>query len=146
MLMDIKTLKELEIEQKYLFHGTGNIIEEFEPRQAYNNDLPDGKPAVFVSPFLDYAIFMAIFNEENCPKGYQARVNGLRSGNLTYEATKKSLDQLNESTKGYVYVFNKSDFEEKYMSEWASYKKVVPIVMFEITRKDFLPSIKEIIE
>ena len=144
--MNKDTLNELGSKQQYVFHGTGTIIEEFEPRQAYNKNIPDGKPAVWATPVLNYAIFNALFNKINCPRGYTARVNKLNSDNLTYEATKESLDQINENTKGCIYVFNRSDFEQKNMSEWISYKKVKPIKMFEISRKDFPLPIKEFVD
>jgi len=117
--MDNQELKNLEKQDKYVFHGSENIIEAFEPGQAYTivngKQIPDGKPAVFASPFIDYAIFMAIINKTNCPKG-------LRSGcawngnKLKFTATKETLEQLSKNSRGYVYIFNKSDFKEKVLA------------------------------
>ncbi len=144
--MENESLTELRSNSQYLFHGTGSIVEEFEPRQSYNSGIPDGAPVIFASPFLDYAIFMALFSKENCPNGYRARVNGLDSGNLSYKATKASIDQIDENSKGYVYVFSKSDFKEKNASEWVSHDKAVPIKRVEVYEKDFIPQINDLAE
>ncbi len=144
-----EALKLLTIESGYVFHGSGNVIKEFEPRQAHtivdSKKIPDGEPAIFASTFLDYAIFMALFNKENCPNGYQAGVsyNGV---SFTYTAIQKTLEQVSENTKGYVYVFNRSDFTRRNNSEWVSYKKVKPILSFEVSRGDFKPAIEIIVE
>ena len=72
----MQELKKFEKSGEYVFHGSENLVEEFEPMQAYTmknwKQIPDGKPAVFASPFLDYAIFMAIINKKNCPKGFRS--------------------------------------------------------------------------
>ena len=145
--MGNQELKNLEKQDKYVFHGSENIIKIFEPRQAYTivngKQIPDGKPAIFSSPFVDYAIFMAIINKANCPKG-------LRSGCAWYNnkfkftATKETLEQLSKDSKGYVYVFNKSDFKERSISEWVSYKEVKPVKMIEVRWSDFTQEIEKI--
>lgn len=140
-----KKLHELENRHTYVFHGSGFLIEEFEPTQAHNyidgKQIPDGEPAVFASPFADYAIFMALINKTNCPKGYRSGV-GFQDGNLTFRATKETISQLQESTQGYVYVFNRFDFTERNESEWISVKKVKPVLVIMVYRSDFIPEIK----
>lgn len=142
----MEKLAQLEKENKYLFHGSGFLVEEFEPRQASTfvdgQQISDGEPAVFASPFADYAIFMALINEVTCPKGYRAGAI-LREGFLHFNATKETIDQLNSDTRGEVYVFNRSDFEKINESEWVRYKKIKPIMRIQVTRGDFAPLIKE---
>lgn len=138
-------LHELENEGKYVFHGSGLLIEEFDPRQAHNyidgKQIPDGDPAIFTSTFADYAIFMALINEINCPLGYHSG-SGFRNGKPTFQATQSTLNQLQESAKGYVYVFNRSDFSERNESEWVSFKKIKPVSTITVIRPDFLPQIE----
>lgn len=137
-------LEILEKDDEYVFHGSYMKIEEFEPRQAYTivdgTKIPDGEPAVFASPFMDYAIFMAIINRINCPKGSRSGCSYNEKG-LSFTATQKTLDQLSESSRGYVHVFNRSDFLQRNGSEWVSYKKVKPIEIIEVEWSDFTPSI-----
>lgn len=141
-------LHELEQNGTHVFHGSGYLIEEFEPRQAYDyidgQQVPDGEPAVFASPFVDYAIFMALINEANCPHGYHSG-SELKDGVLTFRATRDSLDQLNDAVTGYVYLFDKSDFVERNESEWVSHKKVKPVSMIQIHLSDFLPKLTQLL-
>jgi len=132
-----KELLALEEAGKYVFHGSGMLVGNFQPQQAYNDSLPDGESAIFASPRLEYAIFMALLNKENCPAGYHARVDNLNSGNLIYRATQESIDQLNDQIKGYVYVFHKKDFVMKNTSEWVSNKSVSMYKMFTVSKQDF---------
>lgn len=134
----------LEREGEYVFHGSGFVVDEFEPRQAHNyvdgENIPDDKPAIFASPFADYAIFMALINKVNCPKGFRAS-SGLNFGELTFRATQDTLDQLSDNSKGYVYVFEKKNFQERSGSEWLSYMSQKPIMAVSIVRSDFSRSI-----
>ena len=74
--MSRKILEELEKEGMYVFHGSGDkILGSLEPHQAFNHKkngdrTEDDKPAIHVSHHCDVAIFMALINKENCPKGY----------------------------------------------------------------------------
>ena len=140
-------LKNLEIQGGCLFHGTGVIIEKFEPRQSHTiiNSVPilDGEPAIFASPFTEYAIFMALVNEENCPLGYRSGC-AYENGILQFTATKETLEQLTDESKGYVYVFDKAKFTERSASEWVSHGELMPLTVVEVTRSDFATEIKEI--
>ncbi len=138
--MGYERLKNLEKEEKYVFHGSGEKIEEFEPRQAHTiingEHVPDGKPAIFASPVADYAFFMAIVNKVNCP-------DGVRSGTswsdqkIEFKATQKTLDQLNKDSAGYVYIFKRADFEARNSHEWVSHANVKPIEVIEVRWSDF---------
>lgn len=142
-------LLKLEKGDEYVFHGSESLIDEFEPRQAHTiiegQRVPDGEPAVFASPFASYAVFMAIINKTNCPKGLRSGCSYSNRG-LEFTATKATLEQLNEQSKGYVYVFNRSDFEQKNNSEWVSYKKVKPLRLVEVYFSDLPSPIVEIPE
>lgn len=142
-------LIELEKEDKYLFHGSGLQIEHFKPQQAYTivNDkkIPDGEPAIFTSPFIDYAIFMSLINTENCPKGFRSGVS-YNKELITFRATKKTIEQLTPEKRGYVYVFSKNDFTQRNHTEWVSYREVNPIYCIIVSPLDFVQKIEEIEE
>ena len=146
--MKNQELKNLEKQARYVFHGSENIIKIFEPRQALTivngKQVPDGEPAIFASPFVDYAIFMAIINKTNCPKSFWSEcIWGDKK--LKFTTTKETLEQLNENSKGYIYVFNKNDFKKIRPNEWVSYKKVKPIKRIKVNWSDFTKEV-EIIE
>lgn len=150
-----KRLLELEKIGEYFFHGSPNEVEIFEPRQSHNdikgNLVPDGEPAVSASPSVDYAVFMAIFNLENCPKGFTSRVNVssdtefAETFQLSYLATKEALEQLNDDSTGWVYVFNKKDFPfKKGPAEYRSLVHVEPLERLLVKRED-LPEVSEFV-
>ena len=140
----LQELMDLEKTGSYVFHGSGNAVEFFEPRQAHTvidgKKTPDGTPAVFASPFVDYAIFMALINKETFPQGYYSGCS-FKNGALHFRATQETLKKFNESITGYVYLFNKDDFKKRNDSEWVSHEKIKPIKMIPVSKKDFLPPI-----
>lgn len=141
----LNKLKEIENSGDYVFHGSPFEIEIFEPRQAYNTadevEVPDGEPAVFASQKLDYAIFMAIINIKNCPRGYRSSSNG-----KIFKATKKTLEQITQDSDGFVYVFNKDDFLERSNGEeeCVSYKPVKPLYKYPVSFSDITFEILEL--
>jgi hypothetical protein len=133
-------LLELEAADKYLFHGSEvSELKEFEPRQAYNEDeagnkIEDGEPAVHATPFIDIATLMALINVKNCPDGFES---GFRfEGRPIISTTTKSLEQLTENSRGYVYVFDRADFAPRTPSQWISYKQVQPLQIIEVGKRD----------
>ncbi|MDB5260488.1 MAG: hypothetical protein JWN37_719 [Candidatus Nomurabacteria bacterium] len=127
----------MEQTDKYVFHGSGSEIEIFEPQQAYTRvdgvDIPDGDPAIFASSKLNYAIFMAIINMKNCPKGYRSSSDGRE-----FKATAETLKQLTPGANGFVYVFNKSDFKERANGEEESmrHESIKPLFSYKVTFSD----------
>jgi hypothetical protein len=140
----------LEQTGSYVFHGSGEDIEELEPRQAHNyvdlKKIPDGDPSVFASSKAEYAIFMAIINSKNCPKGRRSLV-GVWSGKLKFKVTEDTLLQLDESASGWVYIFDKNYFSQRQEGgvQYISLEKVKPIEKIKVTKED-LPDKIEIIE
>jgi hypothetical protein len=137
-----KRLLELEKSGNFVFHGTERgDVETFEPRQALNYKgnvgEPDGQPAVFASDKVDYAILMGMVNKNNCPYGYSSS-SRWSNDELILSVDKKGYDQLTDSSVGYVYVFNKSDFSEREPghTEYVSYSHVKPIQIFKISKHD----------
>ncbi len=134
-----KELLQLEESDGYLFHGSGVRLEELEPRQAHTivngEHVPDGPPAIFASPHSQYAIFMAIINHINCPQGSRSGVSSDVDG-LVFTATQKTLDQLDENSKGYVHVFSRDGFQPRSNSEWRSLAPVKPVQIIEICIED----------
>lgn len=142
-------LIELAETKKYVFHGSGELLEELEPRQAYNHPhdseedaIPDGEPAVFATSKPDIAIFMSIFNYQNAPKGSRSAYDHDEKG-LRFRVTKATMDQIHNA-KGYVYVFDRNDFSPRgeipgdptaYVEAMA-YKNVRPVEVVEVSEKD----------
>ncbi|OHA89687.1 MAG: hypothetical protein A2741_01905 [Candidatus Zambryskibacteria bacterium RIFCSPHIGHO2_01_FULL_43_27] len=139
-------LRELEMEGKFLFHGSGYKIDRLKPRQAHNyptnskeEKIPDDKPAVFATPYADTAIFMAVINKPNAPKGSRSGFSHNSNGKHEYRATQGTIEQIHNA-KGYVYVFNKEKFKMRSPAEGLSYKAVEPVEVVEVSEAD-LPDI-----
>lgn len=135
-------LRTFENEGKWVFHGSGSKIEILEPRQAYNyptdsdeEKIPDGKPAVFASPSVDIAIFMAILNKENAPKGARSGFDINDNGTFQFRTTQATIDQINNAV-GYVYVFDATKFAPISAGESVSYKAVIPDEVVVVSEKD----------
>ncbi len=137
-------LLELEKQDNFVFHGSPDKLEYLEPRQAYtlkdNQKVEDGEPAVFTSIYSDIAIFMALINKENIKDTFRSGY-GFSNNNLEFRLTKETFDKLN-NLKGYIYVFDKKDFQQKNPVEYISYKIEKPIKIIEITEKDLPQNIK----
>lgn len=133
-------LLNLESEGKYVFHGSDNpYLEILEPRQAYTmvegEKEDDDKPGVHASPFVDIAILMAIINQKNCKDGFNSGFER-ENGKLILSVDQKALDQLDDTSAGYVYVFAKEDFIPRGGSQAISYVSVNPIRMIEVKKED----------
>lgn len=133
-------LELLQLDEQYVFHGSGLKILELEPRQAHTVidgvNTPDGEPAVYASQFIDYAIFMALINKENCP--YSTRSScSFESGRLIFGATQETLDQLPDNAIGYVHVLHRNAFQLRGGSEWFSTQIQKPHETIEVHRSDF---------
>lgn len=142
-------LRELENEGKWVFHGSGLKIEKLEPHQAYNyptnseeGKTPDDKPAVFASPSVDVAIFMAVVNELNAPGGFRSGFSTPRGGKgFEFRATKETMDQIHGAT-GYIYVFDKTKFISRSSGESMSYTSVTPDNVVIVTENDLPKNIE----
>ncbi len=147
-------LIELQETGKYVFHGSGFLLDKLEPRQAFNfidgKHEKDGDPAIFASPYVEYAIFMAIVNNKNCPDHARSGVSVKTTSfsvSITYKVAQSTFDQLSEKSAGWIYVFNKTDFKrlDRGGVEYASYTPVVPIEKIPVSFSD-LPDPIEIYE
>ncbi|MFA5934760.1 MAG: hypothetical protein WC827_02660 [Candidatus Paceibacterota bacterium] len=131
---------ELETQGDFLFHGSSEKLDFLEPRQAYtlkdNQKVEDGKPAVFASIYSDIAIFMALINKENIKATFKSGY-GFSNNKQEFRLTKEVKDKLT-NLKGYLYVFNKSEFQQKNHAEYVSFRIVRPIKILEIN-ESFLP-------
>ncbi len=140
-------LKLLESEDKYVFHGSENpYLDSLEPRQAYTMEdgkkVEDDKPAVHASQFSDIAIFMALINKHNCPKGFDNGFRYVEGQGVKFSVTQESLDQLDENTRGFVYVFPKEDFIARGRAQLITYDTVTPFQMIEVTKHDLSDTIE----
>lgn len=145
-------LQNLETEDKYVFHGSENPeLDSLEPHQAYNYidnvQEPDGDPAVFASSKADYAIMMALINNKNCPNGYHASASSSQKETgetfLTLRASRDSVEQLNDKSFGYVYIFDKNLFQNKDGGvEYISKVPVSSVNKIRVTKSDLPPYIE----
>ena len=145
-------LFKLEKTNRYVFHGSGEKLESLDPRQGYTyvdgKQIKDGSPAVFASSLVDYAIFMAIINKNNCPKGVYTSAG--RSGDsketasLKFRASRKTVEQLTDEALGYVYVFPISDFTLRDSGgiEYISYFSVKPKEVVWVRKSDLSEQIE----
>ncbi len=139
----------LEKEGKFVFHGSSDVIEILEPRQAYNRNKEtkqmekDGVPAVFATPYADVAIFRALINAKNVVGKSMSRF-GMDGEQLHFLATKNLLDQANKRT-GKVYVLDKQKFKHFKGMQCRSEESIIPIEVVEVSADD-LPQNIEIIE
>jgi hypothetical protein len=136
----LERLMELEAEERFLFHGSGLDLRELEPRQAFTmrdgEYVEDEAPAVWASQFVDYAIFMALINPQNCPKSASSTC-GYDGVVLTFGASQDTLDQLSEESNGYVHVFDRARFILRGGSEWMCTQRIVPVETINVKRSDF---------
>lgn len=125
-------LKKLEETGSYLFHGTPNgKIAEFEPRQAMSLGQKDGQPCVAASEYSDPSIFMAIFSGRvSCGWSSNKDNFGFYMSKRDYEMAKK------ENWKGYVYTFDRSNFNKYLAWEWRAYDRVKPLKKIEVDFSD----------
>ena len=152
---DKEELLRLEQTGEYVFHGTGADLDELHPQQAIDIEKgPDGSPAVFASSKADYAIFMAIVHKKNAPEGTHSKAGATSfddgSIRMKFGATQKTLDQLQESASGWVYVFDAKDFAPRPDHgargvEYVSYKTVQPVQKILVHKAD-LPEEISVIE
>lgn len=138
----------LEREGKYVFHGSPEIIETLEPRQAYNENKKtgkmekDGDPAVSSTQYADIAIFCALIKSQKtsgeiCEFGFNEK-------QPSFSATKKLLEDVKNIT-GRVYVCDKEKFIKFDNKESRCYETVTPIEVIEVAADD-LPKNINIIE
>lgn len=145
-------LLKLEAEGKYVFHGSPDKdIKILEPRQGKHipdlnkteESILDGDPAVSATPYLEFAIFRAIINKVNVPFSHSSGF-GLTNGNKNFRVSSQKVIDESQNKKGYVYVFNKKDFEPysrdgeagQDSMEWRSYVSIKPVHVIEVSSKD----------
>ncbi|MFZ2523329.1 MAG: hypothetical protein WAW92_02995, partial [Minisyncoccia bacterium] len=95
----------------------------------------DDKPAVHASPVANVAILMALINRKNCPKGFDSGFQ-YKDGRAVLHVSKEGLYQLNDDSKGYVYVFSKEDFTSRGKLQSISYVKTKPLKVIEVFKED----------
>ena len=132
----------LEVEGKFLFHGSPLLLEELTPRQPVNFDRKtgemrkDGNPCVAATHFAEIAIFRALthmtqFSGRGCGSSF-----GLTpKGNIRLELTRKAWKQVRGKT-GYVHVLSCNEFSRFSHSEWRSERKVRPLEVITVSAED----------
>lgn len=139
-------LLSLEKEGKYVFHGSPDIIQTLEPRQAYNQNKEtgvmekDGEPAVFATPYADVAIFRSLINA-NGISGESTSSFGINGEQLHFSATKNLLDGAKNKI-GRVYVLDKQKFQDFEGMQCRSSEVNNPIEVIEVNFTDLPQNIE----
>jgi hypothetical protein len=145
-------LLQMEKTGKYAFHGSPEAnIEILEPRQGTHipdmskptEMVDDGKPAISATPYVELAIFRAVINGVNAPFDHNSGFD-VNEGVASFSVSSEKVLEAVEGKKGYVYVFNKNEFEpysrdgeiKEGLMEWRSYSTVKPIEIIEVTSDD----------
>jgi hypothetical protein len=132
----------LEKEGKFVFHGSPDIIQALEPRQAYGNNEKtgqwekDGNPAVFATPFADFAIFRALINDKDFENSF-----GVNGDRLYFLADEALIERAKENT-GRVYVLDRGKFSDFRGMDCRSKEKIIPLEVIEVTYEDLPPNIE----
>jgi len=154
--MSIEKLKQMEGEGKYVFHGSPEgDIESLEPRQGRHvpdwskpsETILDGNPAVCTTPYVELATFRAIINAKNIPINHTSSF-GIKNGKIDFEISSKEVLNVTKDKKGFVYVFDRKEFEPynrdreatQDAMEWRSHKTVKPIEVVEVGFDDLMSS------
>lgn len=130
-----KALDALAATGQFVFHGTKEIFEEIEPRQAFNDAVPDGEPSVFAagSNAVALAVFMALRGSGKTGFSHQ----GARDGLWDLRADAKAREYMRSAqASGYVHVLSKSDFEQDSQHQWRSHTKVKPVLTIPVSSRD----------
>lgn len=139
-------LLSLEKEGKYVFHGSLEVIQTLEPRQAYNRNKKtgkmekDGESAVFATPYADVAIFRALINSRGVSGESESRF-GINGGQLHFSATKNLLDGAKNKI-GRVYVLDKQKFKDFEGMQCRSTEINSPIEVIEVSFDDLPENIE----
>ena len=143
-------LEILQQSGRYVFHGSPNRLDMLEPRQAHQHNsetgenIPDGEPAVFASENFEQAIFKGLVSQ-SYNFGPGKRVSGWdgSSSKLHYYAQGDLLEKARlESSKAYVHVFLKGDFDYVRGSEHRAHKPVKPKFIVEVNGSDLPENIE----
>lgn len=147
-----ENLSILEASGQYVFHGSGEELDVLEPQQAHNRvngeRVEDGPPAVFATPIVDYAVFMAVFSKRNCPLGRRTSVSTTADKEgyeIRLRATPATISQVTDASSGWVYVFEKSQFfrREEGGVEYTVRQPVKPLKKVRVTRADLVHPVEE---
>ncbi len=144
-----KKLLALEKQGLYVFHGSPDVIEKLEPRQAFGKNKntgemeKDGAPAVFATPFADMAIFRALTNFADMRGESSSSFGTDEKGEPQFFATNNLLDHARGKV-GRVYVFPKEKFGEPEGMQSRSSETVEPLQVIEVTVDDLPEGVKVI--
>ncbi|MFN4181475.1 MAG: hypothetical protein ACK4FA_02150 [Candidatus Paceibacteria bacterium] len=158
----IDYLNSLEQAGQYVFHGSPFAdIEILVPKQGKhfpNPDNPeefilDGAPAISATPYVDFAIFRALINKENISFPFRSGFGFDQNKQKEFRVSKSEVIEELKNKKGYVYIFDKKDFEPYSRSgqahegnmEWRAYTEVKPVEIVEVQYGD-LKNIESVIQ
>ncbi len=152
-------LLQLENEGGYVFHGSPEgDLKVLSPRQGKHvpdlnkptESILDGKPAVSATPYAELAIFRAIINRKNVSFGHTSGFGTSEDGEKHFSVSSKEVLEVVKEKKGFVYVFDKKEFEpynrdgvtNNKSMEWRSYAASTPIEIIEVSSNDLPPKNK----
>ena len=141
-IVSLERLRDLSLTGNYLFHGTSEKIDSFEPRQAQNFNgqemVNDDKPAVFASCEIHIPLFRSIFSPNNMDVDREANFTTRMEDygdHVVTKANSEAIEQVRQK-KGFVYVLPRDTFINRRGQEWISYDRVKPIAVYETSYAD----------
>jgi len=84
---------------------------------------------------------MALVNITNCPNGFDSGFKSV-DNKLVLHASEEALNQLSDSSRGYVYVFSKNTFLPRGRTQVISYEDAKPLQIVEVKKEDLPEYIK----
>lgn len=130
-------LQQLEKTRKFVFHGSSKRLTKLQPRQQMNRDYKlgrlrkDGRPTVCATPYADTAIFHAVVS----PLGWTSF--GITSGKMILRSSPGALRRARQKkTRGYVYLFTKSNFRRHSPYEYRVSHSIEPLAVVKVTAND----------
>ena len=138
-----KRLELLERSGAFVFHGSPDIIDVLEPRQAggHNKEVgnweDDGGPGIFASSYADCAIFRSLIYGKELENEMAIDDNN----QLHFMADRKLFEKAKNNI-GKVYVLDKNKFGDFRGMDCKSKEPVSPIEVIEVTADDLPRNIK----
>ena len=126
------------VQQGYLLHGSPNLLNCLEPRQAQDDETEDGNlVAVYATKNLTVAVFKGLIHGKG---------DSYRTGWTWSDSEKRLYGENIRLAKGYVYILDPVGFQPNAEDpdEFFSLTPIIPLQRVEVTYQDLLDLQSEI--
>jgi hypothetical protein len=133
-------LKNLETQNKYLFHGSDTIVDLLAPAYSRNRGRADAEPTVFATEFPVIAVFHALARTvKRSDPAQRPRKHGFSvdKGTITLRAEPTLLAAIKgnqEPTN--IYLLDKRDFQHQSEMEWRARQRISPLGVVFVDGRD----------